>query len=368
MKRFLLLLASFFFLSSAAQARAPFDGGWTLQPASSALNFTSVKKGTVAETSHFDVIEGQIDPTGLARLRIKLESVDSGIDIRNVRLRFLFFETFTYPFAEIVAQVRDEDIAGLAPSQSRELVLPLLMTLHGITAELEAHVRVTLLNDQEVTIRTIKPVVVPVDSFDLMSGFRKLEEAAEAKIVPLAVVSADLHFQRAADPTAASDPRPEAAPTPAQPVAKAAAPVRVAPSTAATPAPTAVELAATVQTGGCLAGLVQIVQSTRVSFADGGAVLTTNAQGALDQLATALVSCPAAMLEIAGHTDTTGSATSNKRLSQRRAERVASYLAQKGVPEQRLAAVGYGEAFPLVPNTSDENRAQNRRITMRILN
>ena len=227
----------------------------------------------------------------------------------------------------------------------------------------------TLHSDQDVSIHTLQPVIVPVDTFDLMQGFRKLEEAAEAKITPLALVTADFHFHRPAGvtttPVAAASAEPQ---TPAPTTATAAKPVAVAPSAAATPAPTAVERAANVQTGGCLGGLMQMVQSTKVSFADGGATLTPEARGALDQLAQALFGCPAAMLEIAGHTDTTGSATSNKRLSQRRAERVASYLAQKGIPEQRLAAIGYGEAFPLMPNTSAENRAQNRRITMRILN
>lgn len=365
MKRFLLLLTSLLVLQSPALARSAFEGGWTLQPDSSNLSFTSIKKGSVAETSHFDRLEGQIDPSGLVRLRVELESVDSGIDIRNVRLRFLFFETFTYPLAEIVAQVREEDIAGLSYGQSRHLVLPLLLTLHGITAEVDANVRVTLHSDQDVSIHTLQPVVVPVETFDLMQGFRKLEEAAEAKITPLALVTADFHFHRPAGATTTPVTAASAAP---QTTATAAKPVAVAPSAAATPAPTAVERAANVQTGGCLGGLMQMVQSTKVSFADGGATLTPNARDALDQLAQALFGCPAAMLEIAGHTDTTGSATSNKRLSQRRAERVASYLAQKGIPEQRLAAVGYGEAFPLVPNTSDENRAQNRRITMRILN
>ncbi|MBT8153157.1 OmpA family protein [Epibacterium ulvae] len=370
MKRFLLLLTSLLFLSAPAQARSPFEGGWTLQPADSSLHFTSVKKGSVAETSHFDTVEGQIDPTGLVHLKVKLESVDTGIDIRNVRMRFLFFETFTHPFAEIVAQVRDEDIAGLAVGQSRALVLPILLTLHGVTAEVDAHVRVSLLSDRDVTIHTTRPLFVPADSFDLLTGLRKLEEAAEAQIVPLGMVSTHLHFRREAGPaTTVAVAKPFAVSAPAAQTTRPKPPVATPASATAqeTPGLPGPDLSSATS-GGCLGGLVQMAKSTRVSFADGGARLTPAGISALDQLAVSLFQCPAALLEIGGHTDSTGGAASNKRLSQRRADRVASYLFEQGIPEHRIAAIGYGEAFPLLPNTTDENRAQNRRITLRVLN
>ncbi|MEP5215408.1 OmpA family protein [Sulfitobacter pontiacus] len=369
MKRFLLLLISLLFLQTPVEARSAFEGGWTLQPGASSLHFTSVKKGSVAETSHFDTVEGQIDPTGLVHLKVKLESVDTGIDIRNVRMRFLFFETFTHPFAEIVAQIRDEDIAGLSVGQSRALVLPLLLTLHGVTAEVDAHVRVSLLSDRDVSIHTTQPLFIPVDSFDLLTGLRKLEEAAEAKIIPLGMVSTHLHFRRETGPATVTTPaNPVTASAPAaqrsQPVRPVATPASTTQETPGLPSPDL----SSATSGGCLAGLVQMAKSTRVSFADGGAQLTSAGISALDQLAISLFQCPAALLEIGGHTDSNGGAVSNKRLSQRRADRVASYLFEQGVPEHRIAAIGYGEAFPLLPNTTDENRAQNRRITLRVLN
>ena len=73
------------------------------------------------------------------------------------------------------------------------------------------------------------------------------------------------------------------------------------------------------------------------------------------------------MLEIQGHTDNTGTPAYNKRLSGERAETVRQALVDHGVEESRLVAKGYGQDRPLVPNTSDANRAKNRRVQLIIV-
>lgn len=66
--------------------------------------------------------------------------------------------------------------------------------------------------------------------------------------------------------------------------------------------------------------------------------------------------------EIQGHTDDVGSDANNMSLSQRRAQTVLDYLVGKGVPAERLKAVGYGESQPKFDNKTVDGRAQNRRI------
>jgi outer membrane protein OmpA-like peptidoglycan-associated protein len=66
-------------------------------------------------------------------------------------------------------------------------------------------------------------------------------------------------------------------------------------------------------------------------------------------------------MEIRGHTDDKGSAQTNEKLSLLRADAVAGALQQRGVPSSRLRTRGFGSSQPLVPNTSEENRAKNRR-------
>lgn len=69
---------------------------------------------------------------------------------------------------------------------------------------------------------------------------------------------------------------------------------------------------------------------------------------------------------IQGHTDSTGSASVNQPLSERRAGHVRDFLASNGVPSSRMSAVGYGPSQPVAPNDTDANRALNRRVQLEI--
>lgn len=68
------------------------------------------------------------------------------------------------------------------------------------------------------------------------------------------------------------------------------------------------------------------------------------------------------VVEISGHTDNVGSNAYNQKLSQRRADAVKAWLVSKGIPSDRIIAIGYGEERPRVPNDTEENRRLNRRI------
>ena len=72
-------------------------------------------------------------------------------------------------------------------------------------------------------------------------------------------------------------------------------------------------------------------------------------------------------VEIAGHTDNTGTEAYNLTLSQKRAEAVKAYLNQKGCPNELIATKGYGLSQPMVSNNTLEGRAQNRRVEIRFM-
>ena len=72
-------------------------------------------------------------------------------------------------------------------------------------------------------------------------------------------------------------------------------------------------------------------------------------------------------IEIAGHTDNTGSKEHNLKLSQARAEAVKNYLVKKGISAKRIVAKGYGDSEPIATNDTPEGRAKNRRIEVRII-
>ena len=87
----------------------------------------------------------------------------------------------------------------------------------------------------------------------------------------------------------------------------------------------------------------------------------------LHGVAKILVEYPDTSLVIEGHTDSTGSDTTNQVLSERRAESVRSYLISQGVASGRAIARGNGERFPLCTNNTSEGRACNRRVEIKIL-
>jgi outer membrane protein OmpA-like peptidoglycan-associated protein len=104
-----------------------------------------------------------------------------------------------------------------------------------------------------------------------------------------------------------------------------------------------------------------------VTFETGKSALKPESYTVLDIVAASLVANPDIRIEIAGHTDNTGSSATNERLSQSRAEAVRAYLASKGVAPDRMVAKGHGPSVPVAPNTTAAGRAQNRRVELRQL-
>lgn len=72
------------------------------------------------------------------------------------------------------------------------------------------------------------------------------------------------------------------------------------------------------------------------------------------------------VVDIYGHTDSTGSAAYNLQLSERRAMSVASYLSAQGVDARRFAVTGFGDTRPIASNATSEGRAQNRRVEIQL--
>ncbi|MFZ2989970.1 OmpA family protein, partial [Ideonella sp.] len=90
------------------------------------------------------------------------------------------------------------------------------------------------------------------------------------------------------------------------------------------------------------------------------------AQTSLMKLADFLRQAPLRSVLIEGHTDNVGEPAYNVALSNRRAQAVKAALLQLGVADARVSTVGYGEEFPVAANSSDSNRAMNRRVEIYI--
>jgi OOP family OmpA-OmpF porin len=101
-----------------------------------------------------------------------------------------------------------------------------------------------------------------------------------------------------------------------------------------------------------------------VNFETGRSRLTAESYAMLDRVAESLVAHPDVRIEVAGHTDSTGSHALNMRLSRERALAVMAYLAQRGVAPSRMTARGYGPDSPIGSNRTAAGRADNRRVEL----
>ena len=110
-------------------------------------------------------------------------------------------------------------------------------------------------------------------------------------------------------------------------------------------------------------------ESVAVTFRVNSAVLSPDAKQQLDQFAEKVLAAKGYMIEVAGHTDSTGGEAKNFRLSQQRAEAVVQYLAvNHKIPLRRfITPMGYGKTEAIADNTTAAGRQQNRRVEVKML-
>lgn len=112
-----------------------------------------------------------------------------------------------------------------------------------------------------------------------------------------------------------------------------------------------------------------VQETTSVTFRTNSAVLSPEAKAQLDELAAKANGARAFMIEVAGHTDSTGSDAKNFRLSRARADAVVQYLAvTHKIPLRRFVTpMGYGKTESVADNTTREGRSQNRRVDVKMI-
>ncbi len=316
---------------------------WELDPTQSSIKFQSVKNGTKVETSGFATFSGGVDPTGEVTMRIELDSVDTKVDLRNVRMRFLFFETYKFPTATVTARLEEGILAALESQRRLQVPIEFELDLHGVTQTLTAETVLTMFADDQVAINTSSPVTIDVADFDLLGGVEKLQEAADVQIVPTSSVLFDLTFKKQIEVV-------DAAATPA------------AVETEEPVTPVALETDGDFSSEECIGRFEILSRSDAINFDLNSSDIRSSSFGFLDSLTDIVNRCPDMNLLIEGHTDSRGSDDINMQISTSRANSVYQYLIRQGVSDNRLRPVGYGESRPRFPNDTRKNRARNRRI------
>lgn len=103
-----------------------------------------------------------------------------------------------------------------------------------------------------------------------------------------------------------------------------------------------------------------------VTFDINSAIVKPGLYSEINRIANILVKYPDTVIQVEGHTDSTGSESYNMDLSARRAESVKNLLVQKGVDPSRILTLAFGESSPIASNDYDYGRAQNRRVEIKV--
>lgn len=183
---------------AACSQPAPLGAGsWEVDDSDSTLSFVTIKNGNVGEAHVFKKLGGSVSPDGTASLTIDLASVDTGIEIRDQRMRDVLFEIGAYPRAEVSTKVDPASLTNLAVGQSVTQDLAATLDLHGIKSEVEANVRILRTGADSVLVTTTRPMILDAEPLGLVDGVEKLRELAGLTAISSAVpVSFAIIFHR----------------------------------------------------------------------------------------------------------------------------------------------------------------------------
>lgn len=193
--------ASLLGLAACSQAPAEPDAlttaAWTLDSEATTVTYVSIKADEIAEVNSFGTVTGSVSTDGAASIEIDLASVSTGVDIRNERMRDIFFVVADNPNATVTAQIDPAAFETLGVGESTTQTLDGTLSLKGIDAPFQTEVTVTRAGADRVIAVSNAPVIVEASRFELTEGLAQLQELAGLpSITPVVPVSFSLAFQR----------------------------------------------------------------------------------------------------------------------------------------------------------------------------
>jgi len=187
---FLIRLISCAALLLMAQATL---ADWRLTSASK-VGYVSIKNNAIAEHNVFSGVTGSLSKKGQLKINIDLSTVETQVDIRNQRMRELFFEVTQYPQAVVTAELDVQELAQVDSGAPLEIVKPFTLSLHGVEVTAEAHLRVVAVGGR-AWVSTVRPILISAADFGLEGGVSALQKIAGLEAIAAVVpVSVDLKF------------------------------------------------------------------------------------------------------------------------------------------------------------------------------
>ncbi|PUA27213.1 MAG: carbohydrate-binding protein [Cellvibrio sp. 79] len=173
--------------SSRSSSSVANTAAWTLSTTDSYLNFITTKNTHNVEVHNFTGLSGDISSGGVATLTIDLNSVNTGVALRDQRMKDLLFETATYPTATITLTVPSTVISSLAIGQDKATDISASLNLHGATGTIATKVSVQKLSNSRIIVQTLAPVLVKAETYNLTAGVEALRAAVNIASISVAV-------------------------------------------------------------------------------------------------------------------------------------------------------------------------------------
>jgi len=187
------MLAVLFLTTIATSAQAD----WKLNLQDSNFNFASIKKNSVYEAHTFKSIKGTINNSGEAVVELDLNSVSTGIEIRDQRMKELLFNTLSFPAAQYRLNIDPLSINTLKAGQRLQINVQGILSLFGTDKVLSASLNVFKLTDKRIQVSTAKPIVIKAADFGLEKGVEALREIANLAVISHSVpVNFSLIFEQ----------------------------------------------------------------------------------------------------------------------------------------------------------------------------
>ncbi|KZN37121.1 DUF1592 domain-containing protein [Pseudoalteromonas luteoviolacea] len=169
-------------------------GLWQLDSTESLLSYVSVKKDHVAELNQFvdidnsaPAVSGSIEADGSVKIGVDLNSISTGVDIRNSRILDLLFETDLLPMAYFSTQIDQALLSNLDIGTSMTQSITGEISLHGVSQEVSVDVLVAKLATGRVNVSTLTPMIIDSKSFDMDYGIEALRVVANLSSIGEAV-------------------------------------------------------------------------------------------------------------------------------------------------------------------------------------
>jgi hypothetical protein len=184
---YIITLIAFLFCASPVLAEWEITG-------SSKIGFVSIKNNAVGENNFFERVSGNISEGGKVAVRVDLSSVETGIAIRNERLKKMLFEVASFPAATIDAVLTDRQITALKAGGAQSDSVGVSISFHGKTVNKTANLSVST-SGGDVRVTTTQPIIITAQEFGLEAGVAALQQIAGLNAISRSIpVTVDLRL------------------------------------------------------------------------------------------------------------------------------------------------------------------------------